>query len=121
MVEELRGRVDLIGKVAVREFNKLRDELVPPIDIGWQMDPLGNDGLGMDAQARRLGATIRIDRHNNLADFWMPAKQLRDQGRTIGCALNENCDGLVRLAKPPNDVEQVTEFTAFAKLVQEVV
>ena len=43
MIEELGGRIDLIGKIAVREVDEFIDEVIPPFGISRQPYALTDD------------------------------------------------------------------------------
>ncbi len=69
VIKELCCRIDLIGEPAMWEFDKLGNEGTPPWLVSWKINTLGNDGLGVDAKARRLGSAIAVDRYHKIAEL----------------------------------------------------
>jgi hypothetical protein len=61
VIEELGGRIDLIGKIAVREVDEFIDEVIPPFGISRQPYALTDDEIGVAKEPGSLGPTVGLD------------------------------------------------------------
>lgn len=83
MIKELGSRIHLIGEFAVGEFDKLINEVTLPFGTSGQPDALADDESGMPAEPRGFGATVGVDRYDELAEL---AEEFGNERRSVGGA-----------------------------------
>jgi hypothetical protein len=105
----------LVCKLAVRKFDKLRNEVVPPRRVGWKVNTLGNDGFGVDAKARGLRSAIGINWHNKLCELLILAIQIRNKRVAVGGALDEDSNRAIPVVEAANFAAQFGIIALFTK------